>query len=401
MRDDVAVLMAAIMAACLIYGLAWGVMGTFMQLAPKSTTRIAIGNLLVGIGLVLGLQRTENPSLLYYQISDWTVLAGLLAFREGVLFLLQTEIRPLYQRLAPLILAIAATAAVAPDGRSNFIMTMAFAVPALWLAVHTFSLSYRGPDASTFSARTRLLISFPFLATSLAMAFRIVEALVKATSDGPAIVVANQNNLPFLWSMLVMVLLINIALSGLAGARLVSNLRIAGDRDTLTGFWSRSGMEERTRLAFSASHATGAPLSCIHLDIDRLGLVNQLMGYPAGDLAIRQVSSLLAREVGSGKLVGRWGGGDFLILLPGLTPNEAAAVAERLRHAVETTPFQYMEQTMGLTISIGFAQVAPAETQTNLNHRVDAALYTAKRLGRNQVFRAHPAAPAQTSSALA
>ena len=399
MRDEVAILMAAIMAACLIYGLAWGVMGAFMQLAPKSTGRLAVGNLLVGCGLVIGLQRTEAPSYLFYQISDWTVLAGLLAFREGVLFLLRSEIRPLYLRLAPLLLAIVATAGVAPDGSSNFIMTTAFAVPALWLAMHTFTLSFQGPDASTFSARTRFLISFPFLATAIAMALRILEALFKATTDGPAVVVTNQDNMPFLWSMLVMVLLINIALSGLAGARLVSNLRIAGDRDALTGFWSRSGMEERTRMAFSASQHAGTPLSCIHLDIDRLGLVNQLMGYPAGDLAIRQVSSLLAREVGSGNLVGRWGGGDFLVLLPGLTPNEAAAVAERLRHAVETTPFQYKEQSMGLTISLGFAQVAPTETQTNLNHRGDAALHTAKRLGRNQVFRAHPAAQEQTSPA--
>ena len=397
MHDNVATLMGAIMAGCLIYGLAWGVMGMLMQLAPKSTGRLAAGNLLVGCGLVLGLQRTEAPSYLFYQVSDWVVLAGLLAFREGVLFLLQAEIQPLYRRLAPLALAVVATVGIAPDGGSNFIMTLAFAIPALWLALHTFLLSYRGPDASTFSRYTRFLISFPFLATAVAMAFRIVEALAKATSDGPAVVVANQDNMPFLWSMLVMVLLINIALSALAGARLVSNLKVAGDRDTLTGFWSRSGMEERIRLAFTVSHQASAPLSCIYLDVDRLGLVNDLMGYTAGDKAIQQVASVVAQQAGAGNLVGRWGGASFLIFLPGLTPQEAAAVAERVRNAVASAPFEFQSQSMGLTVSIGVAQLAPAESQISLIHRADAALQTAKRLGRNRIAMA--AAPAMVRSA--
>jgi diguanylate cyclase (GGDEF)-like protein len=173
--------------------------------------------------------------------------------------------------------------------------------------------------------------------------------------------------------------------------RLHDGLRAANERlahealtDALTGLPNRrQGMAELERLfAHSARH--GEPFALIQFDLDGFKRVNDVHGHAAGDALLRLVSDVVRETLRREDTVSRWGGDEFVAVLPGAGPAEAAAVAERLRVAVRE------RQTSGdpevrTTLSLGWACVRPGETPEDLLARADEALYEAKRAGRDAV----------------
>ncbi len=153
--------------------------------------------------------------------------------------------------------------------------------------------------------------------------------------------------------------------------------------DSLTRVLCRAATEEDLLDRLRHALETRTPLSAVMCDIDHFKAVNDRYGHPAGDEVLRGVAKRLRRTVrGSGGLVGRWGGEEFLILLPGLARPEAHALAERLRQAVAATPVAGLP----VTASLGVASFRPpGDTADALLARADQALYAAKRSGRNRV----------------
>jgi diguanylate cyclase (GGDEF)-like protein len=379
------VLMAAILATCIIFGLAWNAVGSIMQVAPKSARRLAVANVLVGAGVVLWLRRDLSPGYLSYHGSDFLVLAGIAAYREGVLFMLRTEIAPLYRRMGPVALFFLVTVGLSPDPSYETIARTAFAAAAGWMAAHTFLLSYRGPDSSNFSVAHRLAISWPFFATALAMALRLVQSVyTTVTSDTMATtIVVNQQ--AFLWQMLIMLLVVNVSLAALASSRMIDNIRTQTDRDTLTGCLTRRALEERLQLAAGHSGTSTAPLSCLYLDIDHLKHVNTLLGFEAGDQVLKHVAGTLATCINKTNAVGRFEGQAFVVLMPDTPLKEARNAAESIRSLLAAAPMPFNGKLIELTVSLGVAVLAPTDTGITLAHRAGAALQEAKNRGRNRV----------------
>ncbi|APW37463.1 hypothetical protein RD110_09895 [Rhodoferax koreense] len=166
---------------------------------------------------------------------------------------------------------------------------------------------------------------------------------------------------------------------------LEAELRQLAHTDPLTGVLNRRAFTERSAQAIAAAQRHGRPLAVLMLDIDHFKVVNDSHGHAAGDLAIQQVAEVSLRSLRAIDLLGRLGGEEFSILLPETGAEEALATAERLRAAIAQTPVLLDGLRIMLTVSIGLSSLAAQDDDQALYRRADAALYQAKRAGRNRV----------------
>ena len=177
---------------------------------------------------------------------------------------------------------------------------------------------------------------------------------------------------------------------------LESELRQLAHTDPLTGVLNRRAFTERSAQCLAAARRQQRPLAVLMLDIDHFKQVNDCHGHATGDLAIQRVALLAQRSLRAPDLLGRLGGEEFGILLPDTTQEEALATAERLRRAIAAEPLtqdglagnvgRQVAADIALTVSIGLTSLRPGETLESLCRRADAALYAAKRAGRNRVL---------------
>ncbi len=151
--------------------------------------------------------------------------------------------------------------------------------------------------------------------------------------------------------------------------------------DPLTRISNRLHLDSVLEQEMDASAKTGSPLSVLIFDLDHFKQVNDDFGHQAGDKVLRRTGELLKSLVPVG-LVGRWGGEEFLAVLPGAGEEEAAEFGERVREAVENEPFPIGRR---VTISAGVARIIPGDTPGSLVGRADKGLYEAKAIGRNKV----------------
>lgn len=159
-------------------------------------------------------------------------------------------------------------------------------------------------------------------------------------------------------------------------------LEVMADYDGLTRMFNRRKIEECIEKHLSAAKESGRPAGMIMLDIDHFKEVNDTYGHGIGDEVLSILGSLCIRMVKDrGGNLGRWGGEEFMIILPDTDTEEAHRFAEELRTAVEETSFPCVEH---LTISLGVCRADGQENYSDIYRRVDKALYEAKRGGRNR-----------------
>jgi two-component system cell cycle response regulator len=132
----------------------------------------------------------------------------------------------------------------------------------------------------------------------------------------------------------------------------------------------------------------GHPLAAILFDLDHFKEVNDHFGHAAGDRLLRAMAQEVRRALRPTDLLGRWGGEEFVVLLPETALQSAVDVAERLRYLVAGLPWE----TGSLTASFGVAECTATDNLGALLRRADRALYEAKRLGRNRVVPAREGA---------
>lgn len=164
--------------------------------------------------------------------------------------------------------------------------------------------------------------------------------------------------------------------------RLTIRLEAARDHDPLTGALTREAFYRN-----AAAHRRG-PATLIVADIDHFKAFNDRYGHPAGDAALRHVVDVLSRNCRTGDLLGRFGGEEFLVLMPGTTLREGRRVAERLCEALGKEPVELDGETCPVTASFGVAAVEDPRELSAAVERADVALYAAKRGGRNCVRQA-------------
>jgi diguanylate cyclase (GGDEF)-like protein/PAS domain S-box-containing protein len=170
-------------------------------------------------------------------------------------------------------------------------------------------------------------------------------------------------------------------------------LRTLAERDPLTGAANRRSLDSTLAEQLQVLGRTGIPFSVIMIDIDHFKQINDTWGHTMGDLALVRFAHSLEAHCRGGDVAGRFGGEEFLVILPGAPLKVAARVAERVRKSVPkaTPPEVDMRK---LTASFGVAEAALADTPETLLARADAALYRAKHSGRDRVELQEQPAPA-------
>ncbi|RMQ36417.1 MULTISPECIES: sensor domain-containing diguanylate cyclase [Pseudomonas syringae group genomosp. 2] len=152
--------------------------------------------------------------------------------------------------------------------------------------------------------------------------------------------------------------------------------------DPLTGLNNRRAAEHTLERLIDTARISGKPFSLIIGDIDHFKSVNDRYGHPAGDRVLTSVAVILKQRIRLQDVAARWGGEEFLILVPDSSLDHAAELADRIRKGVEGL---LIPNAGSVTISLGVAQLSPGETAASLIQRADKALYQAKRRGRNRV----------------
>ncbi|ANK85287.1 MULTISPECIES: PleD family two-component system response regulator [Rhizobium] len=161
--------------------------------------------------------------------------------------------------------------------------------------------------------------------------------------------------------------------------------------DPLTGLYNRRYLDNHLNVLFNRSMARGRPLSVLITDIDRFKQVNDTYGHDGGDEVLREFANRVRSTIRGADLACRYGGEEFVVVMPDTSPEVAAAVAERLRAAVESAPFMLKRSSEALNVTASFgiaSRIGAVLTPDQLMKQADLALYEAKNTGRNRVVAA-------------
>lgn len=155
--------------------------------------------------------------------------------------------------------------------------------------------------------------------------------------------------------------------------------------DPLTGVNNRSGMDNAIKREVELARRQDAPLSILLLDIDHFKSVNDRFGHACGDFVIQSVAQCISETIRGSDMVFRFGGEEFLVLLSCTDDHGAQLLAERIRQNVQGLVFS-TEKELQVTASLGITRLLSDDSPESLFKRADAALYEAKKSGRNRVI---------------
>lgn len=159
-------------------------------------------------------------------------------------------------------------------------------------------------------------------------------------------------------------------------------------KDSLTNVNNRASMEQHLEHGVLSAHRHRTPLSVIMIDIDYFKNVNDTFGHALGDAVLTAVATAIVRSTRDSDVVFRYGGEEFAVLLTNTNSSGARLLAERIRTGVAELALDATGEAVKVTVSLGVAELLPAESKIDLLQRADTLLYRAKVRGRNQVVTA-------------
>lgn len=167
-------------------------------------------------------------------------------------------------------------------------------------------------------------------------------------------------------------------------------LAYLANHDPLTGLPNRAAIREHIDLLHRAARISLRPYAVLLLDLDHFKIINDRFGHASGDQVLTQVARRIPAHIREGDRVGRWGGEEFLCLLPHVDRTRACEIAERIRAGIESSPIEQGERQIRMTTSIGVAAFPEdGDDPDALLAKADQALYEAKRSGRNRIRAPH------------
>jgi diguanylate cyclase (GGDEF)-like protein len=155
--------------------------------------------------------------------------------------------------------------------------------------------------------------------------------------------------------------------------------------DSLTGLPNRRSFDVLAAQALKDAQRNCAPLVALLIDLDHFKVLNDTHGHLAGDEVLRQFANVLQSSLRQSDILCRWGGEEFIVLLRETEGRQALEVAQKIRRRTEQLTFNYEENPLRLTTSIGVSALQPGDSLHALLTRADRALYRAKQSGRNCV----------------
>ncbi|NOT27312.1 MAG: diguanylate cyclase [Acidobacteria bacterium] len=173
--------------------------------------------------------------------------------------------------------------------------------------------------------------------------------------------------------------------TGVRIVRLHEQLRAAAMHDSLTGLLNRRAFFEIFEKEVSRAKRQQLSLGILMVDLDHFKQVNDQHGHLAGDAVLREAARRLRRRVRATDVVGRYGGEEFVVALPGSDLKQAVSIAEEFRHCIASEPFEVPSGRLTMTTSVGVVTTWDMAEAEHLLKTADEALYRAKAAGRNRV----------------
>jgi diguanylate cyclase len=155
--------------------------------------------------------------------------------------------------------------------------------------------------------------------------------------------------------------------------------------DSLTGMPNREAYQQRLEQEVKRIERYGGKLSLMVCDVDLFKRINDAYGHLAGDKVLKIIANSLQRNLRSTDFIARFGGEEFVVLMPETSTSEAKIIAEKMRIKIEESPFNFKKEPVQITVSFGISEFAEGETAAEVFSRADKALYEAKDKGRNKV----------------
>lgn len=359
----------------------WLLLGWGWREARAASTGYWAGNLLLtlGVGLTLGRAQAQGALALglHFWLADMLALSGLAALRAATLLLYGR--RPPWVELGCVLGGAACVLALLEPPALRW-RGLVFGVAASWiclgLVLDTWRTLRRRPERLA-----AVVCTVVFGSIALGMGLRAGLLLLgpewalraEATSVGTSV--------PMLWTVLLQLMLMNLTLAGLVLTRVVLRIRQLARDDPLTGCLNRRALDEQL-----ARQRELGGCAVLLLDLDHFKRVNDEFGHSAGDAALLHVVRQLRAGLREVDLIGRWGGEEFMVLLPDTGLEPARQAAERLRASLQQQPLSWLGHPVAITASFGVIACRPG----GLNFQeLDAALLRAKAEGRNRVVCAH------------
>ena len=342
----------------------------------------ALGSLLFAIGLFLFSLRNQVPVALSEIVSNLFLLPGLMLFNFGIVK--ATGRQPPFT--SGVALCVVANAILAwfvladPDYPAKVVTQNA-----VFLAFDIYT-AYACLTAKTAKGNhTFRLIGFLFVLLAIACSWRVAGGVFDLTfSFSPML-----PRLFWIATSLISFPMITVLLTLHTSQRLQEEIHAQARRDTLTDAYNRRAFTEFADLEWSRSKRHGSPFSILSVDIDHFKLFNDQHGHQTGDAALVAVSNAARAALRANDIWCRYGGEEFVALLPETTMDHALAVAERLRLSVERTTISSPRGSLSVSVSIGVAERSPHHADLSEVLAIsDAALYKAKAAGRNRVVAA-------------
>jgi len=309
-------------------------------------------------------------------------LAAMLALHRGVRLFIDAPLPTGAHALALVIVLVVSWLGLAPERAALRVSVNSVVMAAIALAIAADLYRY----GRVVRRRHAWLLVLPLVAAAVGFSLRGVRAVWRAESVTSEMVADSTVNVVSAMGYMAIALTFHATLLGIVVGRILSDLRHRSRHDGLTGLLNRRAMEEALFSQMQRSRRTGEPFTVLMLDLDHFKTINDCHGHAAGDRALKHTAAALKAELREVDAVGRFGGEEFLVVMPGATVETALPVAERLRTALISDPPSIDDATLLLSASIGIAQWRePAEEPSRLLMRADAALYNAKVRGRDRV----------------
>jgi diguanylate cyclase (GGDEF)-like protein len=370
---DIATLLGCQIALTLVYAIVFCCMKIIYPYL-RGAGSVALAFFLATIGNVLLLFSGSIPNFLSIAVSHCLLLSAFVLFYTGVLHFFKSPRRIRYAWALTIVGSILTIYLNLSHDRTTaltYVIALSFFLVRGVIALEIFR-----------QAADRIFLKiFAFLMAGYAIfALNRVYFLLVLGHPPSAQQRAVLQTVSVLLSV-SFVFLIGLSFLLMLCSDLLTLVKDESERDLLCGVLNRRGIEQKLDAELKRAGRVGQNLAVALIDIDHFKAINDHAGHAAGDSALRDIVSAIAGRLRPHDLLGRFGGDEFLLILPHTSSSEAFTISSRIEQSVRELSIP--GEAIPLTISIGLTQATSGEVAAPLLARADKALYTAKNAGRN------------------
>jgi diguanylate cyclase (GGDEF)-like protein len=367
----------------LVLGIGWIIGSRLMPSTRVAALHWAGCALLTALSLTLYVVGAQYDSAGLRLAGNTCVTLTLIALQRGVWHFYGARLRWGWHATV-LVLALGASwFGMADDHRSWRMAVLSALLSGLCLST---AWDLQALAGGARQRRFGLAVAAPLALGGVVFALRAGRALLMPPGAVQEVSADTLGNFIAAFVYVVITLTFQLSLLALVFSRLVAELQRTSRRDALTGVMNRRALDEALEDEEHRAQRLDAPFAVLMIDADHFKGINDRFGHAAGDRALQHLAALMGAQMRDIDRLGRYGGEEFLALLPGTGLEAARAAGERVRERVQAVPLMWQEAPLPLTVSVGIAAWrGKDDALAVLLARADAALYAAKRAGRNRV----------------